>query len=223
MGAIQCGVETVLPAPQPTYIYHITHIRNLPSILARGGLLACGDLRRLDVGYTDIAHQHIQDRRAAKRVLRGPGGVLHDYVPFYFAPRSPMLFAISKGRVEGYDEGQEPVIYLVTTTQHIQMLALPFVFTDGHGTMDVTKYFDHLDDLGRVDWNIMRARYWHDTDEHLDRKRRRQAEFLIHRAVPWGAILCLGVMSAPMQAQVQALIRAEAHRPPVRIHRDWYY
>lgn len=223
MGAFPCGVETAPQIPQPTLLYHITHVRNLTSVLARGGLLACGDLRRLDVGYTDIAHQHIQDRRAAKKVLRGPGGVLHDYIPFYFAPRSPMLFTISKGNVEGYAEGQKPVIYLLTTAQHIQSLPLPFVFTDGHGAMQVTRYFNDLDELACVDWRVMRASSWHDMDEDLDRKRRRQAEFLVHHVVPWTAILGIAVMSAPIQAQVQTLISAAAYRPPVRVRRDWYY
>ncbi len=67
--------------------------------------------------YTSIAHQNIQDRRAYTQVPCGPRGWLHDYVPFYFGVRSPMLFTISRGNVEGYDRDQEDVIYLVSTAQ----------------------------------------------------------------------------------------------------------
>lgn len=76
----------------PIPIYHITHIDNLTSILNLGGLMANSRLRRQRINYLDIAHERIQDRRARTSVPCGAGGVLHDYVPFYFAPRSPMLF-----------------------------------------------------------------------------------------------------------------------------------
>jgi len=209
--------------PSPTMVYHITHLRNLPSILAAGGLLACGTLRKAGLGYTDIAHQHIQDRRSSKLVPCGPGGVLHDYVPFYFAPRSPMLFAIHRNNVVGYDDGQEPVVHLVSAAQHIEKLGLRFVFSDGHGTMFYTDFFDSLDALDRVDWPVMRATFWADTYDDNDRKRRRQAEFLVHQIMPWSGVLSIGVMSATVRTQVQAMLAGATHRPAVIIRRDWYY
>jgi hypothetical protein len=46
-------------------------------------------------------------------------GCLHDYVPFYFAPRSPMLYALLQGRVGGFNGSQEDIVYLVTRTDKI--------------------------------------------------------------------------------------------------------
>ena len=85
----------------PTRVFHITAIENLPLILAHGGLRCVSDLRRDGTAYANIAHSHLQDRRATTPVRCGPDGCLHDYVPFYFAPRSPMLYAIYKGNVAG--------------------------------------------------------------------------------------------------------------------------
>lgn len=135
----------------PTRIYHITHIDNLPSILNSGGLIANSSLRSQQNNYVDIAHEGIQNRRAITRVPCGVYGVLHDYVPFYFAPRSPMLFTIHKGNVEGYKQGQEPVIHLVSTAEAIEAAAIAFAFTDGHGIIGYTQFFDDLDDLDMVD------------------------------------------------------------------------
>lgn len=98
----------------PTPIYHITHVDNLPAIIAAGGLRCVAGLGGTSGGaYVNIAHGHIQDRRARKTVPCGPGGTLCDYVPFYFAPRSPMLYALSEGGVVGYTDGQTPVVHLV--------------------------------------------------------------------------------------------------------------
>lgn len=79
-------------------LYHITDFNNLESILQQDGLLANNLVREKAVEYENIAHTNIQGRRVNKTVPLPPYGNLHDYVPFYFAPRSPMLYAILKGR-----------------------------------------------------------------------------------------------------------------------------
>jgi hypothetical protein len=207
----------------PTSVYHITHIRNLPSILEAGGLMATNSLRRQRINYVDIAYPGIQDRRAITRVPCGAGGVLHDYVPFYFAPRSPMLYTIHKGNVESYREGQAPVIHLVCAAEAIEAAKICFVFTDGHAVMGYTDYFDELQDLAAIDWEIMEAKYWADTDEDGDRKRRRQAEFLIHQFCPCTLIEEIGVISHDIKGKVEEMLGNERHCPPVKVCSDWYY
>ena len=54
----------------------------------------------------------------------GPGGTIHDYVAFYFAPRAPMLYAIYKGNVADYTEGQTPLVYLVGDARMSRPLGL---------------------------------------------------------------------------------------------------
>lgn len=165
-------------------IYHITHIDNLESILSEGGLLAYNIMLETQTNYTNIAYQNIQDRRATNDVPCGGGGVLHDYVPFYFAPRSPMPYTISRGNVENYTQGQAAVIHLVSSIENIEAEDLCFVFTDGHAVMTFTDFFDDLNYLGAIDWDVMESRYWNDTNEDNDRKRRRQAEFLVRYFFP---------------------------------------
>lgn len=210
-------------APQPTYIFHITHVNNLPSIIANGGLHTCGTLRQAGVSYRDIAYPTLQDRRARKAVSCGAGGTLHDYVPFYFAPRSPMLYTISKGNVPGYTEGQRPVIHLVSSAQAVQEAGLSFVFTDGHGIMDISNFYDDLGQLHQVDWQIMQERIWRDTVADPDRSRRRQAEFLVHGFVPLELIFHIGVSGTGIKTQTELILSNAASRPRVEIRTDWYY
>ena len=107
----------------------------------------------------NIGHMHIKQRRLNRPVPLGPGGTVGDYVPFYFAPRSPMLYVISRGGVEGYAEGQQPVIYLRSTAETADEAGLRWVFTEGHADMGYTDFFDNLRDLEKVDWPLMRERY----------------------------------------------------------------
>lgn len=210
-----------------TPIYHITHAQNLPGIAASGALW-CDSIRLTKAGsagfsVVGIAHQHIKDRRARKTVTQAAGGTLADYVPFYFAPRSPMLFTISKGNVAGYAGGQEQVVHLVSTLEAARSLGTPWCFTDGHADMALSKQYSNLEELKLLDWAIMADPYWRDTLQDGDRKRRRQAEFLVHRHFPWQAITTIGVKSESIAAAVRTVLAGAAYVPNVIVRSDWYY
>lgn len=206
----------------PTGIYHITHLDNLASMIAAGALRPISALREDQTDYSTIAYESIQDQRSSTVVPCGPGGVLHDYVPFYFAPRSPMLCAISYGRVTSCPN-QEDVVHLVSAAEVIVAAGLDFAFTDGHAIMAWTEFYDELADLDKVDWSLMKATYWSDTLEDGDRTRRRQAEFLAHESMPWELIAEIVVMKKSVEGKVQQILMREGDTTPVQTRRSWYY
>lgn len=208
--------------PIPTPIIHMTHVHNLPAIIRRGGLAATAVLQRAGGQFTNIAYSSIQTQRAAKVVPCGPGGCLHDYVPFYFGKKSPMLFTINKGNVP-CDGGQDALVHLVSTAQAVEDEGLGFAFADGHGIMNFSNFYDDLNDLDEVDWDVMAATYWHDTADHPDRKRRRQAEFLVHKEFPWRLVTDIVVRSESAKGIVGGMISGLAHIPRVRADQSWYY
>jgi hypothetical protein len=206
-----------------TAIYHITHLGNLPNIIRDGGLWCDRVVMEQKLAYVSIAHQHIKERRAQKQVPCAPGGTLADYVPFYFAPRSPMLYVINKGGVEGYTGGQRPIVHLVSSAEAVLAAGLPFAFTDGHAEMDISRFFADLSDLSKIDWNIMVSRYWNDTIKDGDRKRRRQAEFLTHQFFPLALVEGIGVINQSMAGPVSALLQPLAQKPTITVEPAWYY
>lgn len=208
--------------PHPTRILHFTDGSNLDRIARDGQLRCTTDLRAAGASYRSIALPHIQDRRARTIVPCGPGGCLHDYIPFYFAPRSPMLFLIRQGGVTGVAARQEQLVYLVSTVEAVRAAALPFVLTDGHGTMALTDFFAAPDRLDMIDWPLMRATYWRDTAKDGDRKRRRQAELLVHRRMPWRLVDTIVVKTERAAAVGRRLARA-VHVPDVRVEPKWYF
>lgn len=206
-----------------TNLYHITHIDNLSPILKSGRLLANSMLGQQQISYKNIAHKNIQDRRASTHVPCAAGGNLHDYVPFYFAPRSPMLYTIHKGNVKGYTGGQSSIIHLVSEAKLVETNNLAFAFTDGHAVMAYSTFYDNLQDLGEIDWKIMQDTWWSDTAQDGDRKRRRQAEFLIHQYCPWNLIKEIGVIDKKIESNVKNILQNFNDKTSIKVYSNWYY
>lgn len=209
----------------PIPIYHITHVSNLERIIRTKGLWCDAERIRQGFDSVGIAYKSLKERRSRTLVPLAAGGTLDDYVPFYFASRSPMLYAIHTSQVEGYIGGQQQVIYLVATVQKIIEGDRRWAFTDGHPVEGLTQFYDKLDNLNQVDWPLIRHWSWKNTEADPDRKRRKQAEFLVHRSVPWNWMDTIGVVIEAMARQVRQVLDETGveHRPRVAVEPKWYY
>jgi hypothetical protein len=215
-----------MTVPIPSPIFRFIHVDNLYILLRRGGIYAPNSTPNDGLAYRTIHRQDMQDARHVRYVPCGPRGTVHDYVPFYFGYLSPMLLQLQTGRVDGYTEGQEPLIYLVSDAQTVQASGTEFVFTDGHGIPAWTKYFSDLADLDKVGWDMVYQRYW--ADDPLgdsDRQRRKQAEFMVHRFCPWSLVRRIAVISSAMKTRVEGIMAGfdTGLRRPVTVEPGWYY
>jgi len=203
---------------------HFTHIRNLEGILDAGGLLSDNSVDRGSALQVEAADLGIKASRKGIRITRPPAGCVADYVPFYFAPRSPMLYKLARGGVPTYTEGQDPLIYLVSSVETIAEAGLRWLFSDGNCAAYVTEIFDDLDLLdSKVDWEVMRAAVWKNTAEDPDRMRRRMAEFLVHERVPMSCLVGVAVRTAAMRDRVGSTLDRRRMALPVRVQPSWYY
>lgn len=203
---------------------HFTHVSNLPGILAAGCLRADSLVDRRSGLVMEAADLEIKASRRAIPVSLPPFGCVADYVPFYFASRSPMLFKLARGGVPTYREGQEPLIYLVSSVRTIADAGLRWLFSDGNCAATVTQIFNDLELLGSVvDWQVMRARIWMNTAEDPDRMRRRMAEFLVHDRVPVSCLAGIVVQTQGMKGQVEGMLAACGSELPVRMRPGWYF
>lgn len=201
-------------------IYHFTDLKNLPSILAAGEL-RCHSTADCSV---DVADASIKSRRMTKRVPCGPGGTVGDYVPFYFAPRSPMLFRIQRGGVEDVSSDPARLVYLVSSTEAVVEARHASVFTDGNAAAAFTQFDDDMARLDEVvDWPLMKATMWANTPDDPDRRRRRGAEFLVHEAVPFELVDELCVYDSAARSAVAAAAAEEGWEVQVRVRRGWYF
>ncbi len=205
------------------FICRITNLGNLHIILS-DKMLYAPNFSNHQAGYKKICNPRIQEGRREITIKIPPGGTLHDYVPFYFGYRPPMLLPLKNGRVEGYSEGQEPLIYLVSNTKLIEEAGLQFVFTDGHAGVFNTNFFNNLSDLIQVDLRATKARTW-SLAEDPDFKRRKQAEFLIYQKCPWSCIEEVVVFNEKSLSRVMQIFSQFDDNliKPAQIISQWYY
>src|SRR5215208_5344141 len=102
--------------PEHPKIFHITHVDNLPEILRAGVLWS--DARRLALGFDCeiVGMASIKNRRLHELPVKcHPGSRVGEYVPFYFCPRSVMLYILHMGNhLElTYHGGQGPIVHLM--------------------------------------------------------------------------------------------------------------
>lgn len=152
-----------------------------------------------------------------------------DCVPFYFCPRSIMLFLISKANHVDlqYREGQGPIIHLVAdlyaSVTWAQSNNQRWAFTLSNAG---AYYFEDRNDLAQLDeinWAAVSASRWGGTDVPSEVAEGKQAEFLMEKSFPWHLVERIGVYSQAVHQQVSNALLVNGHRPQVEIARAWYY
>ncbi|MEV0630979.1 type II toxin-antitoxin system toxin DNA ADP-ribosyl transferase DarT [Nonomuraea wenchangensis] len=202
------------------WLLHFTHADNIEGII-KTGLLA--DNQRPDTAV-ECAEPGIKQRRRLLPVTIEPAGVVADYVPFYFAPRSPMLHRIHSGKVTGYRQGQEPLVYLVTRLETVITAGRAWVASDRNAAVATARFTARAEDLPtHIDWEIMAAHYWFNTPEDGSRMQRRMAELLVHELVAWSSFSHVYTRDAAMAERVRQVITGQSHRPVVEPRERWYF
>ena len=204
--------------PNATLIYHITDVTNLPAILQSGGLMSDAALAAAKSSKTNIGYSHIKDRRMTQyRVPCAGNRFVGEFVPFYYCPRSPMLFTVNQG-LTGRPAGcQTTIVHLVSTVAHAVAQKQPWAISDSNAGSALAEFFSDLATLDSLDWNAIQAHYWRDC------KMAKAAEFLVADRFEWSAVQSIGCFDAATAQQVAQLLHGKAHQPAVSVQRNWYY
>jgi hypothetical protein len=211
---------------QPTPVTHFTHVTHLSTVVEQG-LLSDAAAHDAGVLAIEVGDLGIKDRRRGREVPVPPGGTVADYVPFYFAPRSPMMFSISKGNVPSYQGSTARLIYLVTSLERLHGTGHDVVLSDRNAVYAYADFrvFDPADPIDDdfIDWGLMGQRDWYNTDAEPQRKERRMAEALVHERVAWEVITQIGTQSEIVAAEVRAILAAARSNIPVNVRPGWYF
>ncbi len=176
-----------MPDLNKTYLFRMTHIENVPHILKNG--ITHSTSGNANPNFVPIGDRSMITTR--NNFLLNNGKRLGEYIPFYFANRTPMLYVVQNGFNMVAPIPAVSIVYCVSSVQKIIDLQLDFVFTDGHAVDSFSAQYtttdiQNIDTI--LDNNAINAKYWRDEND-LDRKRRKEAEFLVLGDIPQEAIL----------------------------------
>jgi hypothetical protein len=205
-------------------IFRITHIDNLDYIL-RVGKITRHNSKDADAKYIGIGDNELIGLRHDHTIVtvdtQKTCQPSSDYLPFYLAPRSVMLYRIATG-YNVKKVSQENIVHLVFRVGDIAD-DVDLLFTDGHGYAKITAWFESLDNLDSIDWKLLKERWWNNTEDDNDRERRRQAEFWIKNELSLDRITGIGVYNEEAKAKVEAICQKYGRDIKVKVQPSYYY
>ena len=181
------------------YIYHFTYLDNLENII-ENGLLSTNLKNELGIEHVDIANQAIQCRRANMTVTCGPGGSLHDYVPFYFSARTRMLLRILNSK----NVDQQFIIYFAVPISLVSRDDVVFTSASANTAIPPT-FFENPSDLSNLNWEVIDSNTWRHSSE--DDRQAKMAEVLIHRKVEISDIENVVVWNEGIRKEVKRILK----------------
>ena len=211
------------PVPIEPKIYHIVHIDRLASIINDGYLLCDKEIGGRSAAGTTIGINDIKARRLKLPLNSHQNLRVGDCVPFYFCPRSVMLYVIHQANHPELSDrgGQNTVIHLEADLRRSVKWAsqnnLRWAFTLSNAGACYFEDRCNLADLQEIDWAAVQARDWR------SRKEEKQAEFLIEKRFPWTLVSRIGLLTPEIQVQANRILDGALHKPQVEIMATWYY
>ena len=147
------------------YLYNITAIENIPSIMRRG--IICYDFAR-KLQHNSIAINDVQARRARKRV---PNGLrLHQYANLYFTYHNPMMYR--------RQDMAETICVLVLFASVLDIEEC--VVSDMNAATDLVRFYPAYEGIEVLDFDKIFAAYWTHSNVH---------EHRMHKAIKCAEIL----------------------------------
>ena len=209
------------------FCYRITHIQNLECILKNG--IVCKNHARACGNYINIGHQEIIDVRSTTAVKINTidnisYGMIGDYIPCYFTPKSTMLYNILTGYYHPKVQKRKCEEILVMRFKISTLANLPnlFFFTDGQANDYATKHYNSLADIQYIDWESIHKNNFSKKDDE-DRARRYQAEFLVKDEIPISCIEGFYVYNQNAKEAVQNILAQNEVNIKVEINRNYYF
>jgi len=208
--------------PDIVKIYRIVHIDNIEYLLVNG--MHHRDHANSDPDYINIGDSDLIGKRHEYPVgINPPGGALGDYIPFYFGPLSPMLYNIMHGYSGVKQRSQKDILYIVCKLNDVIENCNDWCFTDGHAKMRISTFYNDLGNLDKVSWDVVAERYWRDTEDDYDRRRKKQAEFLVKEHVPVRCIYGIVTYDKEAANTVKQILDSFNLNIPVRINPEGKY
>lgn len=173
------------------YVYNITSISNIPSILKHG--ILCYDATK-NLPHRSIAINTVQSRR--EHVVVPNGRCLHSYANLYFDYNNAMLYRRK--------DLADTICVLAISADILDVEGC--VVTDRNAATDLVRFYAAGDGIRQINFEMVYAQYWNHPDpyEYSNHKAIKCAEVLIPYCVPPEYIIGAYVVSEDVKKQLMA-------------------
>jgi hypothetical protein len=89
--------------------------------------------------------------------------------------------------------------------------------------MENTRYYEASTDLSVLDWDTIKSKDFKKRMDDFDRSRRYQAECLVHRKVPLGALLGIACFDSNCLKVLEEKIKYSGESIQIKVKRNWYF
>ncbi|WP_165069451.1 DUF4433 domain-containing protein [Marisediminicola senii] len=203
-------------------IYHLTHISNLPGILADGHLLADGSALWENRPAVDISSGDTRARRRNTPIAGGGSDSIAQFVPFFLAPNANVWEGLRAQTVDprlaatARDLAPADFVMLVSTVK--QAIAVhdddeAVAVTDGDAAHVLTRIGSNPEARDRM---LRTLRADEEQTEILE------AELLVRESFPVDQVTLLGVANDKVRDQVKKILAGAAHKPKVAVYPPWF-
>lgn len=173
-----------------------------------------------------VGMSEIKQRRLTELEVKcHPGTKVGEYVPFYFCPRSVMLYLLYMGNHPGltYGGGQRPIVHLRADLQKVidwaDTARQPWAFSPTNAGARYSQFYRKPEHLAKIDWVAVESPDFRSSTV----KEGKQAEFLVLGYFPWSLVERIGVIDSVSQRQVEQVLKGSEHRPVIEVKPDWYF
>ena len=212
--------------PESPKIYHITHVDNVRQIVRDRAIWSDAERIRRGFQCKVVGMSEIKRRRLEEIEIEcHPGTMVGQYVPFYFCPRSVMLYILHMGNLQdlAYHGGQRPIVHiradLHAVLEWARIQRKRWAFSKGNAGARYADFSTDPSMLDNLDWEAIQRTDWRDPDI----KEAKQAEFLVEESFPWALVEIIGAMDTGIAKQVADVIDEADHQPRIEVEPTWYY
>lgn len=175
-------------------IYHLTSIRNLPSII-HDGLLSRVSLQEKQIAYTDIANEDILSKRTKKG--------LDQCVPFHFHTHTEFDVAVQKQR-----QSEGPYIYLAVNRSVARDKKFKIILRHPISSGSEIKILEYDEGFSQIDWDVMNTPKGNPPNPNYDGHVRMAECISPYCDVPFEDIYTIFVPNEDVKNQVELLVKS---------------
>jgi hypothetical protein len=205
-------------------IYHVTHVRNLASILAAGQLIADKNLAEDARPTVDISSPDARDARRTITMSGSTDATVSSFVPFFLSPNARLWQSIRSNEADPrlsrdiLDADAADFVILVSTVRQAMGPAessVDVAVTDDDAAGDFTRIATTRGDAERM---LRRLRV--DEDEELPAMGR--AELLVRDTFPLTQVSLVGVAHDKARAAVKEILAGARFSAKVAVYPPWF-